>query len=70
MYLYLKEDKNIIWKISEWIIVPGKSDSIIVREKNLKKMLQNKKSWLAKQTYLEASFTKRKINVRLNKEKL
>lgn len=33
MYLYLKEDKNIIWEGFEWIIVPGKSDSIIVRKK-------------------------------------
>lgn len=33
MYLYSKQDKNFLWRGSEWIIVTKKSDSIIVTEK-------------------------------------
>lgn len=39
MYLWSKQDKNIIWRGSEWIILPEKSDSIVVTGRNkLEKM--------------------------------
>lgn len=35
MYLYSKQDKNITWRGSEWIIVTEKSNSIIDTEKKI-----------------------------------
>lgn len=71
MYLYSKQDKNFLWRGSEWIIVTKKSDSIIVTEKkNIKRWKQHKKNWLANKQLSEASLTKKIINVSSSEGKL